>query len=441
MRRRRRNSGLIGNRGADDDERTQILDCSAKDLPSPILVDILLRLPVKMILVCKCVSKTWRSLISDPQFTKLHFSLQQPCPLIRTLDSTRVSRMLYLIEPETCHNFDIGYCSCNGGYQYDRCGLHVNMKLDTKLKIPLRNAEMVLKGEEGDAQMGCSSEGSGVKRKRNIKVKPKDQKYKIVNSCNGFLCLSEPSRKDPVVVCNPVTGEYIELPVVNRDDENSKYFGDCGFGFSPKANQYKVIRMFQRLIRDPVTGWERYGRSIEINTLGTGSWRSIGDAPFSSYRLTFPTYLKGCIHWFCLDSKSSNYIVSFNFDNEQFKWVPPPPREYVEYDYDEFNETGKISLSTMCNVSMGVIKDCLCISDASSYCPIDIWVLKKYGVQESWTKMFSIDTDTDERWPIGLYQPINYLKNGTLLLFQYFTSSLICYDLNQNLKQLLIFQV
>ncbi|XP_059649214.1 F-box protein At3g07870-like [Cornus florida] len=433
--RRRRISTLIGNRGADNDEQTQILDCSANDLPSPIVVDILLRLPVKAILVCKCVSKTWRSLISDPHFAKMHFSRQQPCPLIRTLDSTLVSRMLYLIEPETCNNFDLGDCSCYG--LSDECGHHVNMKLDTKLKIPLRNAGLVLNGEEGDAQMGCFSKGSGVKRKRCIKVKPKEQKFKIVNSCNGFLCLSEPFRNDPVVVCNPVTGEYINLPVVNRAGaeagEKTKEFGDCGFGFSPKANQYKVIRMFQQWIADPITGSERYGSSAEINTLGTGSWRSIGDAPFSCYRLTFPTYLKGCLHWFCLNSKTSNYIASFNFDDEQFQWVPPPPRHH-----DVFDDSCTVSLNTVSNVSMGVLKGCLCMSDASSYCPIVIWVMKKYGVKKSWRKMFSIDTGNCERWPIDLYQPINYLKNGTLLMFQYFTSSLICYDpkRSQELKYL-----
>lgn len=86
----------------------------------------------------------------------------------------------------------------------------------------------------------------GTKRRRCLNLKPKDHKYKIVNSCNGLLCLSEPSRNEPVAVCNPLTGEFINLPKSTCDDEDVKSATDCGLGFSPKSNQYKVIRVFER---------------------------------------------------------------------------------------------------------------------------------------------------------------------------------------------------
>ena len=75
-------------------------------------------------------------------------------------------------------------------------------------------------------------------------MKPKDHKYKIVNSYHGLLCLSEPSRNNPVVVCNPVTGEFINFPESSCNDEDVKNFVDCGLGYSPKSNQYKVIIIF-----------------------------------------------------------------------------------------------------------------------------------------------------------------------------------------------------
>ncbi|XP_059649211.1 F-box protein At3g07870-like isoform X2 [Cornus florida] len=80
----------------------------------------------------------------------------------------------------------------------------------------------------------------------------------------------------------------------------------------------------------------------------------------------------------------------------------------------------------MRKVSMGILKGCLWICEASNY--INIWVMKKYGVQESWTKLFAIDTINDPRWSVGLYQPIKYLEDGAILMFHYFTSTLICYD-------------
>ncbi|XP_059650503.1 F-box protein At3g07870-like [Cornus florida] len=401
---------MEGEKEAEDDKHIQRLYCSITDLPLPIFVDILLKLPVKMILLCRCVSKTCRNQISDPQFAKLHFSGQEACVLLRTLGSKRVSRTLYLVEPETCRNFNLGYCSCYGDYYTHDCIRTCHMKLDTKLKIPLRSEELALNGEVGDAQ------GSGFKRKRCVKVKPKDQRFKIVNSCHSFLCLAEPTCNDPVVVCNPITGEYINVPRDKRVSEKKKDFVDCGFGFSPRTNQYKVIRIFNEWVH----GRKReFFRITEIYTLGTGSWKCIDDGLSSSYKLAFPTYLKGFLHWLCLGFTSSDYIVSFSFDDEQFQSVPPPPLKNHDANWDR--------LSMMRNVSMGVLEDCLCICEASNY--INIWVLKEYGVPESWTKMFSIDTLTDDRWPIGLYQPINYLEEGAVM-FYYFTSSLICYDPN-----------
>ncbi|XP_059649194.1 F-box protein At3g07870-like [Cornus florida] len=270
---------------------------------------------------------------------------------------------------------------------------------------------MVVNDVVDDSQRSFLSAGYVFKRKRPI-----EHKFKIVNSCHGFLCLCEPSNNEPVVVCNPIAGEYTNLPVAQKYGE--KGLAGCGFGFSPRTNQYKVIRMICQMIfgESSLTNLRR----TEIHTLGTGSWKSIGGCPDPLYGLAFPTYLEGCIHWICIEPRTfPNYIVSFNFDNEQFQSVPPPPRKS--------DGTDELSFEAMSNVSMGVLEGCLCICEASNY--INIWIMKKYGVQESWTKIFSIDTD--ERCPIGLYQPIKYLKDGALLMFHYFTSSLNCYDPNE----------
>lgn len=44
-------------------------------LPHELIVEILLRLPIRSLLRFKCVSTSWRSLISNPHFTKSHFDL------------------------------------------------------------------------------------------------------------------------------------------------------------------------------------------------------------------------------------------------------------------------------------------------------------------------------------------------------------------------------
>ncbi|XP_059650489.1 F-box/kelch-repeat protein At3g06240-like [Cornus florida] len=192
-----------GEKEADEshDEQIQILGCSITDLPSPILVSILTRLPVKNILICKCVTKTWVSLISDPHFAKLHFARAEPSAVLRTaFNSMFVSRLLYLVEPERCNNFV-------------HCDHHVNMKLETKLKILLRNVDMFREVIARNAQMrSLLPKGSRVKRKRCPKFDPSDYVLKIVNSCNGLLCLSEPKRNKPVVVFNPITDYSLKFP-------------------------------------------------------------------------------------------------------------------------------------------------------------------------------------------------------------------------------------
>ncbi|XP_059653780.1 F-box protein CPR1-like [Cornus florida] len=138
------------------------------------------------------------------------------------------------------------------------------------------------------------------------------------------------------------------------------------------------------------------------------------------------------------ESSSTDYIVSFSFDNEQLQLFPSPPHEHDGSDEDD-----DISMVNSCvkyNVSMGVLEGCLCICDASSHDFIDMWVMKIYGVQESWTKMFTLDNQPDQRWPNGLYQPINYLKNGAVVMFRQFVKcALICYDPERpNIKYLKI---
>ncbi|KAH7862893.1 hypothetical protein Vadar_010742 [Vaccinium darrowii] len=296
---------------------------------------------------------------------------------------THISRNLYLVEPpEHSSGCDLHeYCDRYGDAHYMPEG-HCHMKLETKLKIPLRNAELAM-SSEGDANVSSNSKG-GTKRKRCIKLRPKDHKLNLLNSCNGFLCLSEPSQNDPVVDLLCVTQSL-------RDK----------------------VR-----VCDPITGKEDNSRRVaEIHTLGTGSWKRIGHAPSSKYgyKLRSPLYLNGAIHWLLIDYNNDehiaerNYIVSFNFDKEIFIPVPPPPCT-----------DAIVCLHGMEDISLGVLRDWLCICDHDECrCVMKIWVMKKYLVQESWTKLFCISTATTPYncWLCGVYQPLTYLRIGDILFF------------------------
>lgn len=225
------------------------------DLPSSITTYILLQLPIKAVSICKCVCRTWNALISDPYFATLYFEHASLGFMIRNAASELVSNTLHLFE-----------------YQPEKLPHVVYTNFDPKFKLPLRNGNTT-----------C----------------PKDDKFDVVNSCNGLLCLCEPSvfsrqlsSVNNLVICNPITGEFIRLPEAAGITTTRKPI--CvGLGFQPKTNEYKVIRM-----------WKTNVMVVEMHTLGTTTWRNIEvDPKFSSSRLVSPASVNGALHWINFDSK------------------------------------------------------------------------------------------------------------------------------------------
>ncbi|KAG5539168.1 hypothetical protein RHGRI_019654 [Rhododendron griersonianum] len=145
-----------------EDKQNQYLGRPLTELPACISLYILVRLSVKRILICKRVCKTWRNIISSPEFAKLHFARGEAFPLVRSAAPLRVSRTLYLVEPpEHCSGFNDG---------------PIKMKLDTKLKIPVYDEETVIESVEMDPPP-----------KSGVKLRAEHHELKIANSCNGLL--------------------------------------------------------------------------------------------------------------------------------------------------------------------------------------------------------------------------------------------------------------
>ncbi|PON57978.1 F-box associated domain [Trema orientale] len=289
----------------------------------------------------------------------------------------------YLIEPENDCDFSSG---CNN--EYCKRGCHTSdIDLNTRPKAPLcKTRIMTTKNVQGY----CNE---------------RFEMYRIVNSCNGLLCMDGPYLNDPVVVCKPIMGEFMCLSNPDNKYSTVRTFGVCGLGFSPKNSQYKVIRTFK--IWDPISRCDLV--EADIYTLGIGSWKSVGSVPFSAFNLEFPTYLNGSLHWLFVKGYESTCIISFDWNKEQFDFHDAP--------------------TCRKNLSMGVLGGSLyvCESKTSDDVHIGIWVMEKYGDWDSWTKLFTIKYGYCKGPRYGFFLPISYLSNGTLLLIHYPSDELIIY--------------
>ncbi|KAG5551632.1 hypothetical protein RHGRI_009899 [Rhododendron griersonianum] len=233
----------------------------------------------------------------------------------------------------------------------------------------------------------------------------------IIGSCNGLLCLGDPYSDGPIRICNPLFRDLITLPNCPSGRSNSRC--SCAFGYSPVTDQYKVVRTVRSILPrvvDPVTG--REACEAEIYTLGEGSWRSIGEIPTMIYSSSINAFLNGSLHWVNVYS-----IYCFDFGSELIRSVPEP------------SEFGTVEKKCPYVMRVGVLRGCLSVCDSSKPCRVEVWVMKDYGVKESWSKDFVIDTTMiDDRRHFGYYEPFMVMDDGQILIFGYNLHSVLHYD-------------
>ncbi|XP_047337114.1 F-box protein At3g07870-like isoform X2 [Impatiens glandulifera] len=153
---------------------------SIDQVPNHILADILSRLPIKSLIQCRSVCKSFLYLISaDPDFRSLHLSRSTPELLLYHF----VSKKMILFDSDA-----------------DQAHL-LPPRFD-------RHYDMI-----------------------------------IVNSCRGLLCLRSLRTSFPFYVFNPISSEFTLIPnpvVIESEDPVSLM---VGFGYSPISDKYKIIKV------------------------------------------------------------------------------------------------------------------------------------------------------------------------------------------------------
>ncbi|KAK0589339.1 hypothetical protein LWI29_012910 [Acer saccharum] len=197
--------------------------------------------------------------------------------------------------------------------------------------------------------------------------------FKVVGSCKGLLYLCDSSAKDIVYVYNPFTRDYIELP---KSTELLHQYPVYGFGFNQTTNKYKVIKAVYRthLRGRRILSLEA---EVQILTLGSPAWRNFGRLPYHLiHQGPSQVLVCGRIHWHTWSGvRSSSPIISFDFEDEQFREVPKP-------------DCG--GLDHRPNIQLVDLGGCLSAAVYNNYREFEIWIMKEYNVKESWIKEFNI---------------------------------------------------
>jgi F-box interacting protein len=195
-----------------------------------------------------------------------------------------------------------------------------------------------------------------------------DQQYhSIVGSCNGILCLAHEHRlakQINVVLWKPSIRKFKILPTSKYSQE----FGPTiyGFGYDLVNGVYKVLAIFSGCSSN--NGFKTQGM---IHTLGTNSWRKIrGELPLPDGIDESLKFVSGALNWIPSRDNTHN-IVSFELVNESYTTLLQP-----NYGGEHVDD-----------VKLGVSNDCLCIF-AHNLKFSSVWLMKEYGKEESWTKLF-----------------------------------------------------
>ncbi|KAI4296134.1 hypothetical protein L6164_036117 [Bauhinia variegata] len=345
------------------------------ELPVHILYDILAKLPVWSIFCCRCVCKTFRELITDKYFENLYIS-RAPTSFVVVAESFFTKPHIFWIDcfsQPPCLN-----PASSSASRFAAVG-------DPSSSETFRS---------GIDQIGYHNDGIKDKfTKWYIRLKGN---LKLVNSCNGFLCLHQYSDKKMCrlyCLCNPILGEFVMLPP--PPISSHKYLGFSAFGYDPKSKKYKILQLVQKL--DKVVG--------ELYTLGERSWRVIEEIAASAKpkaNSSFHPSVNGALHWVTDSSKSSELIYSFDLHTDEFKPVAPPSHLDVK----------KISWS-----SVGVLEGCLCLCYVSEGALFEAWLMKEYGTKKSWTRKFTIDINSYCGLKIeDKHRPIGFTSDGDMWL-------------------------
>ena len=301
-----------------------------EEIPVDILLtEVFVRLPAQPVVSCMCVCKRWYNSIRTTSFTDFYL--------------------------KKSNSYADSYLICGGE---DSFGLVSCKSLNVISNYPYPSKKF------------------------------SDEHVQIVGSANGLLCLfSFDLSYEPIYLMNPSIRKYkvIDSSAIVHRTIGIDTRVMLGFGYHhQKSEDYKIVRFLERQwvhSRHP-------GESdVEIYSLCSDAWKEIQVQYFP---------------WIVRDEASSVMC------NDNLHWIPhncdrddPVVLSFniEKYGLDEVKLPDlTVHTDSPLTVTAVVLKECLCLfghvlpvgsGEESTRCYL--WIMKDYGVAESWTMLYEID--------------------------------------------------
>ncbi|XP_027166291.1 F-box/kelch-repeat protein At3g23880-like [Coffea eugenioides] len=300
----------------------------SEHIPPDIIIEILTRLPAKSLRRFECVSQSWLSLISSPDFTEGQLRYR-----------ASVDNKSLLVFSKDSEGYSAKYFSINS---------LLNEKEATDV-----------------VQLDHWPAGFTHEYVTNL------------GSCNGLLCIASISqtsfpwilhaRNCNFFLWNPSVGKIKILPNLGTQLNDDCCYVGYGFGYDEVNDDYKVMGIICSRTAQ---------RTLYVYTTKTGIWRRTaenfhGDIPWDCSPGAF---VNGRLHWALKKRTNGSDVVSFDLATEKFGMLDGPYHDN-SYAYVKIFEA-----------SLGMFVDK--VEGNSGVC--EVWVMKDYGVTDSWTKVFAL---------------------------------------------------
>uniref|UniRef100_A0A0A8YXK2 F-box domain-containing protein n=1 Tax=Arundo donax TaxID=35708 RepID=A0A0A8YXK2_ARUDO len=281
--------------------RRRVRRSSVPEISEELVLEILLRLPVKTLARFKSVCKAWHAIIANPCFIRMH--LQQS-------SSKHEQEPSFLITPHTL----------NKVIEDEAWPSTFSNKVPLYLWQEGQDSACLMHKTDFHGEFGS--------------VYP-------MSHCDGLVMFPTDTK---VYVFNPATSDVLKLPDAQKDVEG---FQSVGLGLDPRTNTYKVVRFFYRKICFS-TG--TYDAGMEVCTIGGDDsyWRETINHPPYPLQPHTPKYFKGSLYWHIFKQllrSSPQGFLRFHFEDESFNFIPHPSLASEGGQFDFIELGGELCLA------------------------------------------------------------------------------------------------